>query len=712
MFDEPPVLPELPPPVPPPAPTAPRWLLLAMAAAGLAVLVLAIVAAPIIYPNGPTARQVGYVLGAFLVWPAIVLGLFSIGKRFRNPRSRAHILLWTWLFCIVSAIGSIHQAQHRPPDRFPPGSPFSPTPKLKPTIGPLRRESDPLLVQHRPPPLPEMPPGVDWAAGSDQRLIFLVESGELNTYHTFVAGYQAACARRPLDERLAEERVRFIQHFLDREDDPIESAQEDYATALAELKAHFPRSPVVVLHELGNSYSPDFKLKAELHRPDIYDWAAADRAEYFLRVAQGANHRGDVADQLANSRKSFDEKPGASAGLLEAEALIGQKRNAEALALLRNPVFASAASGQKRQVMNLRFEAGDSSGAMQVYAELKATPYLVRDPSTVSHLVWYGPAKAALAAYRQLQADGRNKGAIFRRRFKLLLRFPTLPWNWADVGDASLLLLIFAAVAAAPLLLLIPVHYWSLLRARRAKPPGWPAARWGLRDSAIGGAVICLGSYLPIWYWARPDFISGAGSASSSGAMDDIPLVRDQTVMWIAMVVTVAYFLWRRRAWRALGPGEWTWGRAIGRGLLLAFILRISLGIFALVYPQAIEGAAVSLSAMQTKFITELAAAWGPCAAIAVIGLLVPVLEEVLFRGVLLQALGSHIPFAAANVIQAALFATAHASLLLAPFFVAFGLINGMLAKRSKGLFPCVVVHATNNLVVVVVLLIRAHIRQ
>ena len=49
------------------------------------------------------AQVAGSLFGVIL-FPAIVVGLFQIGKRFRNPRSRYRIFLFTALFSLFSSL--------------------------------------------------------------------------------------------------------------------------------------------------------------------------------------------------------------------------------------------------------------------------------------------------------------------------------------------------------------------------------------------------------------------------------------------------------------------------------------------------------------------------------------------------------------------------------------------------------------------------------
>jgi hypothetical protein len=49
----------------------------------------------------------GYVLRAIVFWPAVVVGAFQIGKRFRNPRSMLKIYCWSSLFVLLGLLAQV-----------------------------------------------------------------------------------------------------------------------------------------------------------------------------------------------------------------------------------------------------------------------------------------------------------------------------------------------------------------------------------------------------------------------------------------------------------------------------------------------------------------------------------------------------------------------------------------------------------------------------
>ena len=78
-----------------------------------------------------------------------------------------------------------------------------------------------------------------------------------------------------------------------------------------------------------------------------------------------------------------------------------------------------------------------------------------------------------------------------------------------------------------------------------------------------------------------------------------------------------------------------------------------------------------------------------------------PVAEEVFFRGFILRGLINRWGFAPALVVSAVVFSALHlAPALLLPVFVT-GLLLGFLYQRTGSLWPCIAVHAAQNLVAV-----------
>jgi membrane protease YdiL (CAAX protease family) len=86
---------------------------------------------------------------------------------------------------------------------------------------------------------------------------------------------------------------------------------------------------------------------------------------------------------------------------------------------------------------------------------------------------------------------------------------------------------------------------------------------------------------------------------------------------------------------------------------------------------------------------------WLPLTTLAVV--VGPLMEEWLFRGVLLQALRERVGVATAIAVSAILFAAAHLSTWAFPMHLFFGIAAGILAVASGSLWPSIALHAITN---------------
>jgi hypothetical protein len=87
--------------------------------------------------------------------------------------------------------------------------------------------------------------------------------------------------------------------------------------------------------------------------------------------------------------------------------------------------------------------------------------------------------------------------------------------------------------------------------------------------------------------------------------------------------------------------------------------------------------------------------------------LLVPIFEEVFFRGLLLSWLNRHMRFVPALLVQAALFAAMHAYPVVFPYTFLFGIAAGYVRRATGSTFNTVLMHVINN---VVLLLLGFHL--
>jgi membrane protease YdiL (CAAX protease family) len=80
------------------------------------------------------------------------------------------------------------------------------------------------------------------------------------------------------------------------------------------------------------------------------------------------------------------------------------------------------------------------------------------------------------------------------------------------------------------------------------------------------------------------------------------------------------------------------------------------------------------------------------------IGLIAPVSEEFVFRGVILKKFNRIMPFVAANVMQALLFGIFHFNLIQGIYGFVIGLFLGLIYKKTKSILGAIILHMVVNL--------------
>lgn len=75
--------------------------------------------------------------------------------------------------------------------------------------------------------------------------------------------------------------------------------------------------------------------------------------------------------------------------------------------------------------------------------------------------------------------------------------------------------------------------------------------------------------------------------------------------------------------------------------------------------------------------------------------ILAPIAEEAFFRGIIFRALSESYSTTTSVIASAVLFAASHSSMMVGPFIL--GIITALLTKKTKSIFPGMIVHALSN---------------
>jgi len=195
------------------------------------------------------------------------------------------------------------------------------------------------------------------------------------------------------------------------------------------------------------------------------------------------------------------------------------------------------------------------------------------------------------------------------------------------------------------------------------------------------------------------EWIPAFGRGASEGQLlMTTAILALQALGLLAIVLAVAMW-WRGATWRDLGfrGAEAQW--YIRAGLVMAAGIALSgLNTFVI---QAILGEVPQNP--QLRVIAPAGFSWtGLIGMTLAAGIIVPIVEEITFRGVLYRWLRERIGFWPGLVISSVLFGLLHGVLFLAPVLSILGALFAWLYERSDSLWPAILAHGLFNTVMVV----------
>jgi membrane protease YdiL (CAAX protease family) len=534
------------------------------------------------------------------------------------------------------------------------------------------------------------------------------------------------------------ERCKFIQRsWAERDDEEFEEdpapkaepALPTPAACVAELAARFPFAPVALQFQLEQLWGEEAQAFAArtLARTDVA-WTNRERARFITHVAYTMFWQGKNAEAAAYARQARALDAYVDVGLILASdyqarglrdraveeltatpvatyaarkvsllAELEAFRDASALMEANPEIRGSVPALVQARVLE---ELGDTTGARAKYGELDGQEWNRR---AVLQRLYYldlasGSRDKAIAAYAALRDQGYRADPVLRRRFALSAAFPLAPWAGRDLLGLMCLLLLLLFTAALPAVVILPVHYAGLLRVNRALPTTPARERWSLKHLwIIAGSVLVaemVGTYLFAYDELQALLFDEAGASSTR-----LQIARAGTFGLVGSAAAVLAWLRADDLPRWL-RGEWSFRRNFNQAilclLLVLFVGRLGTRVLQWVGWLS-DDAPLSVGLTTMEVMSSIRDVYGAALLFPLAAVLVPIYEEVAFRGVLLGSVGRHLPFAWANALQATLFTLAHDDVAHYPSFFALAIGAGFLFKRSRGLVAPIIMHAALN---------------
>jgi uncharacterized protein len=555
--------------------------------------------------------------------------------------------------------------------------------------------------------------------------------------------YDEELAQRPYDVAARLGECDFIDTFASQYEylDWIDEAFERRDACYGEIEAQFPEHPEIKLRAIERVYPDAERIAAGtalIRELDLGAWTPGQKARLFTRLAEAAERASDAQAMFyAREALRFDERADVRLLLARVLSMAGDKQGAvDVLAspfeahgdddtfYLSRKLAIQSSLGLREQATathaRLRAAGGyyshvEVARAMRLVGDIDAArdelaaaadpgDYTTEDERQRFLLeLEHGSGAQALAAYDAWRDAGWWEDPVGIIRWSLFVRHPDLAWQLRDLLGV---LGFAAAIGGVGLLVLLPiaaVHYRGLARRARSGEP-YPVEGWRLSDAWLALFALTAAGVLALYGVGPIDLFSEEailGPADDSGNWSHLLLV--QSLAAVVLLLPVAMRAGERQP-KWWGP-QWSLGKSVLVGAATALGFRIPLLLAVLAVPDVVTR--LVFDDELWRLIGAASERYGSVSALWDIAVVTPLVEEFVYRGVLLGALSKHLKFGWANALQAALFSAAHVSLGAAPILFGVGAVAGLLARRSGGLLAPIVMHGAFNLLAGLVVLTR-----
>lgn len=315
----------------------------------------------------------------------------------------------------------------------------------------------------------------------------------------------------------------------------------------------------------------------------------------------------------------------------------------------------------------------------------------------------HSSGSVAAASYRAFRAQGIEADPFAFYRLKLFVLHPLQAVAWQDLLGLALLLAALLAQVAAPYLWVLPFHYLMARWVAKRRPPR--EARFNLRHFWWCSAAFLIAGFLAMGFFQTAELgealgLPGGVDEATDGATDRESALFLCAFSALVFVFTAGFLRATRSQW------VFRFGSPPGRTMLhlalcVAFVYLVRVINLAVFPEDALE---LKRELMDGSILTLLKSALttlGLVPTLLIVAVMVPIYEEVLFRGVFQESAGKYLPFWIVNPFQAAVFAGLHENLRQFPTLFAMGLCFGWLARRTGSLAVPMIAHAANNFIAV-----------
>jgi len=557
--------------------------------------------------------------------------------------------------------------------------------------------------------------------------------------------YDLAIKNNPTSVEFQIQKCKFLEKVQYDTENEINPNQSLFDSCYFSLIHKFPNDPSVLLYQIEMEYG-DLKdsilKKAEqliLVNPE--QWTNEQKEMVYYEQSVSLYNQELYEEALTYMNQAIVYNPTYRNSIYYYEMLIFSDHEKEAIAQFKSDQFQDDDVYILQNKANLLFDLKEYSLALELYKKIltidstiltlsdlaksfekvgeidMARVYLVSDTSIswdkngallnlLIHDLKYANGKQALITYNQFRDLGFKVDPLGLYRVRLLLKSPFQLFKWRDVLSIIIFLLVLGLLFLVPSIWILPIyfigHHWNFKNKPKSNP-----SYWGLKNFwwiSFGYLFANFCSFL-----MAPDIIySKFRSWEFTLQSDSLPQVN---MVFVVIFALFAFSLAFNKKWNIYYTQKWSLLKVIGISIGTFFIVKLIFGIYILIISKSFDMEIDQISNLfspllsMRESITDLFTAYGKLIPFLLIGIIGPIYEEIVFRGVIHDATQSYLNFWSANVVQSLLFAVIHYNLILFPFYFTFGMITGVFRKQSGGLLAGIIFHVINNSVALLALM-------
>jgi uncharacterized protein len=575
-----------------------------------------------------------------------------------------------------------------------------------------------------------------------ERASAAVSDGQQDVYRNVMSAYAREETAHPDDVQLVLARCRFTAGFAESEEILwSDVAQTDFQACQKDLQARFPNDAEASLFMAGQHYGKEAFTIAHALLPASAHWTVQQRAKLhaILSRAHTAMKQTDLAGQEALASVQLDPGSDQLVTALRYLCTTGHCNDAEAMlsrTSVPQPVWKEwqrvefAADSLSPAAALAELQRAKAAGIV-TDAWLEARIYLragKRDQA--AHALACACTNTNLSYQTAEQYQTRLNVAVALGNGKLasttlqawmtksgitmpllfaygnVLRHEPLQLFSPSLAQLTLALLAMMLVLlCVPGVIAFPAHYRGIVRGRLHKTCEPIFMRMGLRHMWMASAALLIASSAIPIFW---------GGGVLHDWVTNKLLSPDEQITIVSLYVAMLFAgsVLALPAAMRLTRREWLGDRGLKPALIIVAAWACVKGFMTWALWLTGRLAQVTHGTLHDRAIATLISAsehlGGPVLAMLIIAVLVPIYEELIFRGCILGGLTRHISFGWANVWQAAAFALMHNDMPHFLFYFLMGLLGGWLARKTRGLAAPIALHMVNNAIAGVAVLMAA----